>query len=274
MKKILVPCDFSDPAVQAFKFAVEIARKSKGEILLLHVIELPVLYESAAVLSFEENYLKDRKANAEKNFNKMREKWAKNGPKINTAIEYGGAVTIIKRFLDESKIDLVVLGTTGASGLKEFTVGSNAEKIVRTSPVPVIAIKKVPTAIKEIVFPTRPDMDQEEITTKVKALQDLFGARLHVVYINTPGLFKRDAETKANLQAYAKRFMLKNFTINIYNDVSEEEGIANFAKEVKADMIALRTHGRRGLAHLAVGSIAEDIVNHINCPIWTYKIKE
>ncbi len=274
MKKILVPCDFSDPAVQAFKFAVEIARKSKGEILLLHVIELPVLYDSAAVLSFEENFLKDRKANAEKNFNKMKEKWAKNGPKINTVIEYGGAVTVIKRFLDESKIDLVVLGTSGATGLKEFTIGSNAEKIVRTSPVPVIAIKKVPTAIKEIVFPTRPDLDQEEITMKVKNLQDFFDARLHIVFINTPGMFKRDAETKVSLQAYVKRFMLKNYTLNIYNDVSEEDGIASFAKDVKADMIALRTHGRRGIARLASGSIAEDIVNHINCPIWTYKIKE
>ena len=109
---------------------------------------------------------------------------------------------------------------------------------------------------------------------KVKNLQDFFDARLHIVFINTPGMFKRDAETKVSLQAYVKRFMLKNYTLNIYNDVSEEDGIASFAKDVKADMIALRTHGRRGIARLASGSIAEDIVNHINCPIWTYKIKE
>lgn len=273
MKKILVPCDFSDPAVQAFKFAVEIARKSRGEITLLHVIELPILYDSAAVLSFEENYLKERKANAEKNFAKMKEKWAKGGPKVSTAIEYGGAIHIIKKYLDGKKTDLVVTGTTGATGLKEFTVGSNTEKIVRTSPVPVIAIRKVPAGIKEIVFPTRPDMDLEEITMKVKDLQDFFGARLHVLYVNTPALFRKDAETKSNLQAFAKRFMLKNCTLNIYNDITEEEGIANFAKDVKADMIALRTHGRKGLARLASGSIAEDVVNHINCPIWTYRIK-
>ena len=108
---------------------------------------------------------------------------------------------------------------------------------------------------------------------KVKDLQDLFDARLHVLYVNTPAMFKKDSETKANLQAFAKRFMLKNFTLNIYNDTSEEEGIANFAKDVKADMIALRTHGRKGIARLASGSIAEDVVNHINCPIWTCRIK-
>ena len=46
MKKILVPCDFSDSAVQAFKFAVEVANQSKGEVLLLNVVELPVIHEN------------------------------------------------------------------------------------------------------------------------------------------------------------------------------------------------------------------------------------
>ena len=273
MKKILVPCDFSDPAVQAFKFAVDIARQAKGEVMLLHVIELPVLNDSVAMLSFEDAYLKDRSANAEANYKKMKEKWAKNGPKVSTAIEYGGAVGVIRRYINEKKIDLVVVGTHGASGLKEFTVGSNAEKIVRTSPVPVIAIRKAPGPIKEIVFPTRPDMDQEELTMKVKDLQDFFGARLHLLFVNTPASFKRDVDTRAAMKEMTKRFMLKNCTLNIYNDISEENGISNFSREVKADMIALRTHGRRGIAHLASGSIAEDIVNHFDCPIWTYKIK-
>jgi nucleotide-binding universal stress UspA family protein len=46
MKRILVPCDFSDPAVQAFKFAVDIAKESGGEVMLLNVVELPVMHES------------------------------------------------------------------------------------------------------------------------------------------------------------------------------------------------------------------------------------
>lgn len=52
MKKILVPCDFSDSAVQAFKFAVEIANQSKGEILLLNVVELPVIHENVMMPTF------------------------------------------------------------------------------------------------------------------------------------------------------------------------------------------------------------------------------
>jgi nucleotide-binding universal stress UspA family protein len=67
--------------------------------------------------------------------------------------------------------------------------------------------------------------------------------------------------------------MFKNFKIHVYNDIDEQEGTLNFANEVGADMIAMGTHGRRGLAHLFTGSIAEDVVNHVQCPMWTYKTR-
>jgi len=272
MKKILVPCDFSEPSVQAFRFAVDITRQSRGEIHLLHVIELPVLYNEAVVMSFEQSYMDDMKKNAEKNFSKMIDKWAE-GVKVRTIYEFGGLQTTIRETIEKVKADLVVVGTHGASGLKEYTIGSNTEKIVRTVNVPVIAIRKVPKEVRNIVFPTRPELDQEELTLKVKELQNFFKAKIHILFVNTPAVFKRDIDTKAALASFAKRFMLKDFTLNITNDIDEEQGIINFAKEVKADLVAMRTHGRRGFAHLATGSIAEDVVNHIECPIWTYKVK-
>ncbi len=276
MKKILVPCDFSDPAVQAFKMAVEIANQNNGEVVLLNIVELPVMHESVLMptLSFEEAFIKDMKAHAEKNFAKMKDKWAKDGPKISSFVEFGTTTTTIRDFIKDKKIDLVLMGTHGASGVKEFFIGSNTEKIVRTSPVPVISIKKQVklSSIKNIVFPTMGDVKQEKIVSEVKMLQNFFKATLHVLYVNTPSSFRRDLEIKPHLKAFAKRFMLKDFTLNVWNDYSEEEGLKNFVLESKADMIAMSTHGRRGLNHLMSGSIAEDAVNHINCPIWTYKI--
>ncbi len=105
---------------------------------------------------------------------------------------------------------------------------------------------------------------------KVKQLQALFKAHLHIVYINTPAIFRRDSETRKDLNAFTKRFMLSNFTLNVYNDLDQEMGIINFANEIGADMVAMSTHGRKGLNHLVTSSIAEDVVNHINYPIWTY----
>lgn len=275
MKKILVPCDFSDSAIQAFKFAVEIANQSNGEINLLHVIEIPVMHDSVMMptMSLEETYLKEMKVRADKDFEKMKSKWAKDGPKVNTFVQYGAPTASISRFVEEKKIDLVVMGTKGASGLKEFFVGSNTEKVVRWSPVPVITIKKSVKAssIKNIVFPSTLHDDEEDLTMKVKAVQNFFKAKLHILYVNTPANFRTDVENHQKLNAFAKRFMLKDYTLNVFNDLSEELGVGNFVNEVRGDMIVMGTHGRKGLNHLMSGSIAEDVVNHFDCPIWTWK---
>ncbi|MBN8577409.1 MAG: universal stress protein [Cytophagales bacterium] len=275
MKRILVPCDFSTPSVQAFKFAADVARTTGGEVIALHVIELPVMNESVLMpsLSFEETFIKDMKANAEKNFGKMQNKWAAD-IKCTTRVEFGNPTTTIREFIDERKIDLVVMGTHGATGMKEFFIGSNTEKIVRTSTVPVISVKDLVkvASVRNIVFPNTLGLDQEKLMQQVKALQNFFGATLHVLYINTPSRFRRDIEVKQEMKTFAKRFLLKDYTLTIFNDFSEEEGLRNFIADIKADLVAMATHGRKGLNHLMSGSIAEDAVNHLPCPIWTFKI--
>lgn len=278
MKKILVPCDFSDSAVQAFKLAVEIGRQSKGEVFLLNVIEVPVMHETVIMptLYFEQSFMTEMKANAEKKFTKMIDKWAEDGPKVSTYVEYGPTSATIRQFITDKKIDLVLMGTNGASGAKELLVGSNTEKIVRHSPVPVLTIKNATklASIKNIVFANDIDLDAEELTLKVKELQNFFKAQLHVLYVNTPAAFRRDSITTKSMRDFAKRFMLKDYTLNIFNDLNQESGVRNFVQSINADMVAMSTHGRTGLSHFLSGSIAEDMVNHLKCPIWTFRSNE
>lgn len=275
MKRILVPCDFSDPAVQAFKFAVEIALKSRGEIFLLNVVEVPVMHDTVLMptLYFEQSLMNEMKATADKKFQKMKDKWGSEGIAISIHVEFGVTITTIREFIEEKKIDLVIMGTHGATGAREFLIGSNTEKIVRTSSVPVMAIKKSNklSNIKNIVFPNDLDLENEHLTLKVKELQNFFKATLHILYVNSPAFFQRDVDTKVRLKEFAKRFMLKDYTLNVYNDIDQENGINNFTREIKGDLIAMATHGRRGISHLLSGSITEDVVNHVDCPIWTFK---
>jgi len=273
MKKILVPCDFSPSAIAAFRFALDITGINHGQIILLNSIEMPAVTDTTLMptLYFEEAALNDMKAWAEKNFKKIQAKWNPRGLRVNTVIEYGSVSASIDKVVAEQKADLVVMGTKGASGLKDYFVGSNTEKIVRRSAVPVIAVKKYVKAssIRNIVFPNTLGREQEDLTMKVKALQEFFKSKVHILYVNTPANFRRDAGTRKDLKAFAARFMFKDYTVNIYNDIDEEEGVINFAHQTGADMIAMSTHGRKGLNHLMTGSVAEDIVNHIDCPIWT-----
>ncbi len=279
MKKILVPCDFSEQAVNAFRFALDVAAQSGGEVHLIHVVEIPVVHDSALlpILTYEQALFKELSEKAERQFKKLNAKYVSGPQKVLTDVLFGPVYRTLMDYQEEKSVDLVIMGTKGATGMREFLIGSNAEKVVRHSRVPVIAIKKYVkgSGIKNIVFPnTLETENQENLITKVKALQNFFKAKLHIVWINTPSNFTRDTITLRRLNDFVKRFMIKDYTLNVFNDPYEEAGIINFTHDIKADMIAMGTHGRRGLVHMVTGSVAEDIVNHVDCPIWTYSMRK
>lgn len=278
MKRILVPSDFSKPAREAFKMAVDIAAKSNATITVLHVIYVTALYDSnfigePAVIG--EQFFKDMENDAKKAFEEMNQKEGK-GVKAQLEIAVGGLFETIKRFVDQQKIELVVMGTTGSSGFAEVLIGSNTEKTVRFSEVPVLVVRQaVPVrTMKNILLPTTGNLDEIEFISKVKDLQTLLGAKLHVLLINTPTNFMRDEEGKETLEEFVKHYHLANYELHFRSYRQEEEGIIDFTYTNKMDLIAMATHSRRGLSHLFSGSITENVVNHIQVPVWTYSIRK
>lgn len=278
MKKLLVPCDFSVQATDAYKSALSVAKKAGGEIHLLHVIELPILHDAVLmpVLTFEEALFRELEEKASIEFGKL-QALNKAGIPVSMKVKFGATARMILDYITDESIDLVIMGTRGSSGLREVFIGSNTEKIVRQSPVPVLAVRQAFSAesITDLVFPNSLETEsQEGLVLKVKAIQAFFNARLHILWVNTPTNFAADYKTKERLGKFADRFMLSNYTINIYNDVYEETGIISFAHFIKASMLVMGTHGRRGLAHIFSGSVTEDVVNHTDLPIWTTTIHE
>lgn len=272
MKHILVPFDFSAPAIEALKFATELAKREDTDISMIHAVEFPAMINSSVALEYEREYMALHRTRAIKRMNKIAQRLAK-GIKVNTLIDFGGVVPAVERAATYSKADLIVMGTHGASGWKEITIGSNAEKVVRRSKVPVIAIRKSVKSIRNIIFPfAQGTIDQKEIIESVKKLQLLFNAELHVVFINTPSAFGRDTKVRPAMEAFVDRYHLKNCSLDIFNDINEAEGIINYTSNFKDPMVAMGTHGRKGIKHLSMGSVTEDVLNHILCPISTFRI--
>jgi nucleotide-binding universal stress UspA family protein len=273
MKKILVPCDFSPTAQQAYTFALDLAKKVDAEVYVLRVIDVPFMYDAYSFnppLWLNKELWKKLEDDSRESFNKMKAAHSRQHDITFRIVE--GAVTLtILDFIDKEKIDLVVMGTHGASGFDEIMLGSNTEKVVRFSKVPVIAIRRAVniSSIKDIVFPTDLALDQQAFINKVKELQELFGATLHILSVNTPHNMRRGKVTRVKIEEFAKYYGIRNYTSNIRSEFTEESGIIDFTAEIKGDMIAMATHGRRGLAHFFSGSIAENTVNHIACPVWT-----
>src|SRR5690606_14614761 len=191
-----------------------------------------------------------------------------------TRLLFGNPYAGISREISDIKADLVVMGSKGSSGLEELLIGSNTEKVVRHAKCPVITVKQPVHAdnIKKIIFASDFGDLNSTVIQHIKSLQELLGAELSLVKINTPSFFETSRDSRQKMDEFVTQHGLNNTQAVIYNSSSEEEGIIEYAEEINADMIAMATHGRTGFMHLLSGSIAEDVVNHAKRPVWTMKI--
>lgn len=284
MKKILVPTDFSEQADNALQIAAAIAAKNGAEIHLLHVLDVSLgggfgfntMGEPTSTSMMDQVYIVQLIGITKKRLEDVAQnlKVASN-VNVSAVVQTGHIYGSISVYAEEEKFDLIVMGTKGASGLKELLVGSNTERVVRNATCPVLSVKNIRPdfTVNKIVFASNFESDQLTAVGQLKTMQELFNAHVHLVYINVPNNFVGTRVMRAKANEFVQRYQLSKYDFTVYDDNSEEEGIIHFAEEVGADIIAVATHGRTGLGHLLSGSIAEDIVNHANRPVLTFNLK-
>lgn len=274
MKKILVPTDFSECSLNAFNAAVKIAQKTGAQIELVHVYDRPVI--GFVDLNIDHKKNKAMLQNAQKTIDEMVKKWAGDKIKVNPHILADIPLTEIMDQKKFSDIDLIVMGSQGSEGLKELFIGSNTEKVVRKSKVPILSLKEDQGSfdLKNIVLASNFYKELEGVFEQMDALLKVFKPHYNLLKVVTPGNFETSHYSRKLMNEFANRFKLENYSIHIYNDNNIEAGILNFAKDVKADAIVIATHGRKGIEHFINGSLAEDVVNHALTPVLSFKLKE
>jgi len=277
MKKIIVPIDFSEYSENALETASVLARKYNAEILALHMLEL-----SNAVLTSTSDQ-KDVEAVfyiklAEKKFKSFLEKDYLKDIVVTPVVKHFKVFSEVNEVAKENDVDLIVMGSHGVSGIKEVLIGSNTEKVVRHSDIPVLVVKHNPilTDFENVVFAC--DFSDSAIKPYINASKmfNAINAKLHLLYVNIPDAgFRSSAEMEKKVANFLKRAdgSLENMkNVTYVDDYTIEEGILNFSNVLGADLIAIATHGRTGLAHFFEGSISEDVANHSTLPVMTFKI--
>lgn len=274
MKRILVPTDFSIYAENALKAAAQLAKKHNAEILLLHMLELPNQMSDAISngKSIPEVMFFIQKA--KETFAEIFDRPYLDGIEVTEFIQFEKAFDGVIKFTQKNNVDLIVMGSHGATGVEEIFIGSNTEKVVRLSEVPVLVIKKDEGEFdpKEIVFASDFSKESKAPFSKLKDLADKLNSKINLVTICTPNSFRTTDTATATMEAFAYEFELTNYSITIYNDSNIEKGILNFTNKINADLIGIYTHGRTGLSHFFNGSITEDVVNHTQKPVLTFKL--
>jgi nucleotide-binding universal stress UspA family protein len=284
MIKVLVPYDFSPTATHALNFATSLTDVyHEVEISVLHIVETPITtgmdtmgggMDSAPDFQEQVFYMEMIEAR-KKQFQELEQRYAGSKFSFSTKLVLGNVFKSISHAIQDEGADLVIMGSKGTSGLEEVLIGSNTEKVVRNASCPVITIKADTPIhqLKKIVFASDFRESDDEVAIRIKRMQAIFDAEFYFVVVNTPGNFETTRESIARIRKFVEKHKFENIKAEIYNSLSEESGIIEFADDVQADMIAMATHGRTGLLHLITGSIAEDVVNHSKRPVWTYKLR-
>lgn len=278
MKKILVPTDFSEPAENALEVAASIARKHDAEIILLHMMGLSdaIVTKNESREVFKAMYYMRL---AEQRFEELMNKEYLEGIQVTDTVHNYTVFSEINDIAKEMEADLIVMGSIGASGLKEVFVGSNTEKVVRTSEVPVLVIKhqSVDFSPNSGIFACDFLSSALGPYKRAKRFFDMMDIEMELLYVNLAGDFRSTREIEKRILKFLtdagedNPLSLLNSVV-VYNDYSVEAGIFGYSQVSNADIIALPTQGRQGLAHFFSGSIGEDVVNHSDLPVITFKI--
>lgn len=278
MKSILVPIDFSDHSEYALEVAAILAKKHGVGIVALHMMGLSqaVLTKDDSQEVFEAMYYMKL---ADKRFQDFLDRDYLEGIPVETTVQNYKLFHEIDSVAKEFDSGLIVMGSHGSSGLKEVFVGSNTEKVVRSSDMPVLVIKHRMSDfdLDNVVFANNFDRESINSFKKAKVMFDKLGAKMNLVYINTPGDgFRSSQEMEDRVAEFLTEAKVLNeispSDVEYFSAYSIEEGLFAFSNKVNADLIAIPTHGRRGLAHFFSGSISEDLVNHSDLPVMTFKM--
>ncbi|MFN4235351.1 MAG: universal stress protein [Bacteroidia bacterium] len=287
MKKILVPTDFSQTAENAVNVALDIAQKAKATVYFFHTVNTAIDWSSTQLsvptkpLTVKEQMemypeVSKQIATAQAKLSELSKRASKMNVDSKIELGYNLFHEDLARFAEKINTDLIVMGTHGVSGVKEAFLGSNTLKVIRTSNVPVLTVKNKHKAFKIKTLIYASDFEETKANKnieRVKAFAEFFGASIHFVYINTPVGFEDSAYTIAKIHKVAKENKISKYYAQVYNDYTVERGIINMAEMLKADLVALSTHGYSGLRHFINNNVAENVANHSRVPVLTFRMK-
>ena len=273
MQRILIPTDFSDNSWNAIKYGLELFKNTKCTFHLLHVNPIPA-YSAAgssvrtttAVL--KEAMIKESKVELKKLLNRIKD-FSDNRNHIFTSTAlYDYFVDTVKREVQDKKIDLIIMGTKGASGLKRVTVGSNTGDVITKVNCPLLAVPenakyKIP---KEIAFPTDYQIayDMRVLDTLI-AMAGMSDATLRIVHISRKGedLSDEQLENKEFLHDFLRGV---DHSFHSLTGSRLEAAIQCFVESRDIDLVAMVAKNLNFFQRILFKPAVEEISYHTDIP--------
>lgn len=278
MQTIITPVDFSELSAYGTKLAVDVAKHTGAQLHFVHIIPLPShilltpegdLFEDG---DFDTSIPRKQKQDAEA---KMKEWKNQYYTQAKICVCYGKVNEELLNYASSNKASMIVMGTHQSTGMKELLQHSHAEYIAMHSDTPVLSLKcdRSDMEVESLVLSGSFKEGEVPHCETVLNLAASFGARIHLIRVNTPSDKEEDGVILANMAEFAKKHHLTNvqFAVIAHQDV--EDGIMQYVADNDIDILAIGSKQRTGLNKIINGCVSADLVNHAMKPILTFKLK-
>jgi len=275
MKKILVPTDFSKYSMFAAELAAKIAKKTEARVYFIHLINFPTYagnqlfqdYQNVAENLFIMKYVRQK-------FKELFKEPFLQGVNVAEVVSFHSVNEAITELAEKNGIDLIVMGTHGSEGFMEKVVGSTTEKIVSLSNIPVITCKNkmVDGDFENLVFAYDNSTGLDKAFSTVKDIADVFGSKINLLRVVTPGNFESTEKAKRDMDEFAKSVQLKSYESHVYNAFEVEDGIINFGKSLGAGVLATANNGKSTFARIFNTSVTRELIVKSDLPVLTVKL--
>lgn len=275
MKNILVATDFSDNSEKALQYAILLAKAYKAKIYVIHTylpyyIE-PGIYSETMIL---EEPLNEQYEIAKARFAPLVKEIKEAGLAYETILELNDVTSGIFDAVEKYAIDLLVIGRTGSGGFLNKLIGTNAAHITAKSKIPVLAIPQQveEVSVKQILYATQLEFDENEILAEVFAIANKLGANVNLVKVNAS--FEPDIQSDQQfIDQIKETFIKEKFEIVTVNANSVTEGILALAKVQEANLIVLAAHHRNFLTQIIDPSKSKQVIISSPLPVLTFQLK-
>ena len=296
-KKILVATDFSEDSAAALRLAAWVAHQSSGELVLTHVVEdlrratMGMSYRAKQDLLAGDGHIYEKEIRyaSDQKLQGLLQTLNEASVAISHETLLGEAFVEITHAVQQEGVDLVMLGTRGMTGWKQFFVGSTARKLIRNCPSAVWVVKKEHAAAPKVILaPTDFSDASRKAVLAGLWLAEKANAEFHLVHVIDskdvpddllehipPGSSVRQEINKEAEQR------LDEFLSSLETDVSRVVShltwghpwyeISRIAIKHRADLITLGTVGRSGVKGIVLGNTAERVLDNCDCSILTVK---
>lgn len=270
--------DFSQHAGFAEQAAVSIAKKTGMSIHFLHGLWVGIDWlnlpkgkeahypEIQAQIDKAEAGLTERVAMAEAN-----------GIDAAKSMAFLQGYKSVLNATTEIPHDLIVMGSQGAGSYKNYSLGSNSSKVLRSAKAPVLVVQRpMPDVemIKTIVFASGLEPDTHKSFDRLLHFTRSIGAEnLHLIEVTTPNNFKPSAVVRKEMEDFISRHEdCKSIWLHNDNHYNIESGVLDLAHRVGADLLAIANHGRTDISSLFIESVPENLVKYTDMPVLSIRV--